>query len=490
MLTCRLVCASAALLCDGCGAFSIQVCANTPVLLFVEGSGAAGAYLSMGSRVAGMGAIGAAGTAQGGPGGLCHAAATAGRDGALPLMIERAPVEAVADAQPGLCVAPWLAEYHAAAAHRDVDGFTEYFERVTRAVECAAHFVAGRSLSEAALEAREAAAASKAATSDSKGPSDQGGQSNSNGDTAPVAALAAKQSKAASESDELVGVPSRQQLMREQGVIDGLVDLLEVLSDLIEAARGSGAGHKARRLMRLMAAFCKVVFRALHHMIAGNAVNQLYVADRFPVLISYLGSGATAMRCVTELLNNLEIQENKVSSREIDLFIGMLRAGGINHTLMTVLGALCSCQDQGIDSNQTMLTGVLLLRSEDLLVKFFVGDPDEEPVAAAARAAKRALAAAEGEDEAQADPVGELLVHCPGERLSQRVSALREGTLRYFIAQVRLSRALAATCCSRHCSRPVFSTLRRLIGIGTSLVFPSLLTPTNPLSVHPFPSRQ
>ena len=85
-----------------------------------------------------------------------------------------------------------------------------------------------------------------------------------------------------------------------------------------------------------------------------------------------LATGGTAMRCVTELLNNLEIQENKVSSREIDLFIGMLRAGGINHTLMTVLGALCSCQDQGIDSNQTMLTGVLLLRSEDLLVKFFV----------------------------------------------------------------------------------------------------------------------
>jgi hypothetical protein len=146
-------------------------------------------------------------------------------------------------------------------------------------------------------------------------------------------------------------------------------------------------------------------FETLRVSLNNSPSNQLYVSDRFKVLLAYAdgstdvghnqrpeghnanGAGSTdpsdkasgssgefAMRCITEMLNNREIQETKVSKGEMDLFVQVLRRTHNNYMVLKLLAAFCTCQGSAVSKNQTLLGRMLLdqhmvtVRSEDQVV--------------------------------------------------------------------------------------------------------------------------
>ena len=67
-------------------------------------------------------------------------------------------------------------------------------------------------------------------------------------------------------------------------------------------------------------------FRLLYYCILDNPINQLYCADNLPVLLAHLSNQPLAGQCVTEMLSkNQELQETKITTREIAIFVGKLR---------------------------------------------------------------------------------------------------------------------------------------------------------------------
>jgi inositol 1,4,5-triphosphate receptor type 3 len=172
--------------------------------------------------------------------------------------------------------------------------------------------------------------------------------------------------------EEDVGVkvkPHRQRLLKEQTILDVMLDILESCNPLVkQIAQGLFSDNAVSAIVTV----CKLTFKVLRYSSMNNCENQLYIADRFHVMISYLDTGSLAMQTLSEMLNtNPTIQEDKVGEDEIKEFIDMLRkssSGSSALTIINLLRALCSCQGEGIDSNQCMLADELLMgQAEDLL---------------------------------------------------------------------------------------------------------------------------
>jgi hypothetical protein len=93
--------------------------------------------------------------------------------------------------------------------------------------------------------------------------------------------------------------------------------------------------------------------------ILNNPRNQLYVADRFPVILSQVQEHRLAVLCVEELLKeNLNILQTKVRQREIDIFVELLAQYEMSVTFLRLLQCTCSCP-MGVDATQRMVTHAL-----------------------------------------------------------------------------------------------------------------------------------
>ncbi len=99
--------------------------------------------------------------------------------------------------------------------------------------------------------------------------------------------------------------------------------------------------------------------KVLLNVIVNNPKNQLYVADRFPVLLSQVQEHRVAVLCVEELLKeNLSILQTKVRQREIDIFVELLAQYEMSVTFLRLLQSTCSCP-MGVDATQRMVTHAL-----------------------------------------------------------------------------------------------------------------------------------
>lgn len=66
------------------------------------------------------------------------------------------------------------------------------------------------------------------------------------------------------------------------------------------------------------------------------------------------------MACITEMMDNPVVQEEKIGDKEIKVFMDMLRKTTLNATILRVLQAICTCRGVAIRSNQTRLAKVVL----------------------------------------------------------------------------------------------------------------------------------
>jgi len=96
----------------------------------------------------------------------------------------------------------------------------------------------------------------------------------------------------------------------------------------------------------------------------------MYVADFMPVLLAHLSGQPLAGKCVTEMLaSNMELQETKIGTREIAIFVEKLRSSKMNAMYLQLLKACCSCQGNGVDGNQCKVTDMLYSNTADVIIQ-------------------------------------------------------------------------------------------------------------------------
>jgi hypothetical protein len=204
-------------------------------------------------------------------------------------------------------------------------------------------------------------------------------------------------------------IPRRQQLLQEQGVVKQLLDIIECLHELkTKLKKGptsrpvasdddprsvdrEGPGSEPLEVAEantshshvphsraiddvdfsiLLNELGEACFRTLRVLLIKAPLNQLFVSERFKVLLASVEQGETALSCITEMLeNNRTVHDTKVSSEEIDLFVGMLRRTQWNAMVLNMLGAFCSCMGTAVKKNQCMVAQKMLTDHPDVLAQ-------------------------------------------------------------------------------------------------------------------------
>jgi hypothetical protein len=170
----------------------------------------------------------------------------------------------------------------------------------------------------------------------------------------------------------------RQKLFCDQGTLEILIRMIHSLQFLSDRADDGPKLTKTKAkttdeeqmMLRMGRGILEKCFNLLFWCISDNPANQMYVADHMPVLLSHLGGQPLAGKCVTEMLaSNMELQETKIGTREIAIFVDKLRFSKMNSMYLQLLKACCSCQGNGIDANQCKVTEFLFSNTADVIIQ-------------------------------------------------------------------------------------------------------------------------
>ena len=166
----------------------------------------------------------------------------------------------------------------------------------------------------------------------------------------------------------------RQNLLREQGVLEILLQIIHKLIPLSskmdqlirDSAPMDGLPEPMKQLFAMSANVLQCCLSVIYNSIRDNTDTQLYVANFMPILLAHLNAHPLAGTCVTEMLNNnMELQETKIGDREITIFIEKLKESKYNGMYLRLLQSCCSCQGDGVDGNQRMVVLKMLEDTKD-----------------------------------------------------------------------------------------------------------------------------
>ena len=170
----------------------------------------------------------------------------------------------------------------------------------------------------------------------------------------------------------------RQNLMRDQGILEialRIINKLIPITDRYEVVKANANNKKyivSEAQTTLISSGLLILskcFDLIYYCIVDNPENQIYVADFMPVLLAHLNSQPLAGRCVTEMLSkNMELQETKIGTREIQIFVDKLRSSKMNAMYLNLLQACCSCEGDGVDGNQRKVVTMLFSNTNDIII--------------------------------------------------------------------------------------------------------------------------
>lgn len=170
-------------------------------------------------------------------------------------------------------------------------------------------------------------------------------------------------------------VLARQKLAREQGLIDMLLAIVRNLVPLSIKSEKVGIGtvkstEHIQQLLLMGSDILSSCFTILIKCMKDNAENELYMADSMHILLLHLSYHPLAGKCVTSMLsNNMDLQETKIGTREVSIFVDKLRTSKFNSMYLQLLQSCCSCQGNGVDGNQCKIANMLFSASaSDVLV--------------------------------------------------------------------------------------------------------------------------
>ena len=146
---------------------------------------------------------------------------------------------------------------------------------------------------------------------------------------------------------DLLATKRRQKLLQEQGILDNLLAMIHRLKPISEKLEAQANANKTTAMaftdeenavISMGNLVLELCFNLMYFCILGNPRNQIYIADNLPVLLAHLGNQPLAGQCVTEMLSkNEELQETKITTREIDIFVGKLRNSKMNPMYLQLL---------------------------------------------------------------------------------------------------------------------------------------------------------
>ena len=173
----------------------------------------------------------------------------------------------------------------------------------------------------------------------------------------------------------------RQVLVREVGILQIAVLILDKLIKIsVEGDKfqlmTKGTSKAIKKLQPEIPPYLNMgklilhqIFAVVYQSIRDNPLNQIYVADFLPVLLTHLGTQEYAGKCVNEMLSkNMTLQETKIGKREITIFITKLRASKMNPMYLKLLQSCCSCQGEGVDTNQVKVADLLFEDLNDVII--------------------------------------------------------------------------------------------------------------------------
>lgn len=171
----------------------------------------------------------------------------------------------------------------------------------------------------------------------------------------------------------------RQDIVREQGFLLTMLDLIRNLVFISERPESSG-GKSATKLSseteimyRMANTVLNQSFITLYSMIENHHENQMFVADDLQVLLRHISGQPVACKCVAEMLgNNVELQETKVGDAEMDIFIEKLKGSKMNAMYLNLLQSCCSCMGDGVDGNQCKVAEKLFQEASDIIIQLHI----------------------------------------------------------------------------------------------------------------------
>ena len=175
----------------------------------------------------------------------------------------------------------------------------------------------------------------------------------------------------------------RQNMIREQGLLQILLSMANKLILVSEATditvpekSQTPKTEEFQQLIEMGAEVLDSCFQLLYESLVDNSRNQMYVADFLPVILAHLGEQPFAGKCITEMLStNMELQENKIGKREISIFVEKLRRSRLNPMYFDLIKSCCSCEGNGVDTNQCRLTEMIFSNLNDVVIQIH---PDEK----------------------------------------------------------------------------------------------------------------
>ena len=170
----------------------------------------------------------------------------------------------------------------------------------------------------------------------------------------------------------------RQSLVRERGLLEVCLKIVNKLISITEKVENaeklgqkfSSFSEDEQQMIRMSNDILQRILQIIYSAIKNNPRNQMYVADHMPVLLAHLGGQSLAGSCVTEMLgNNMELQETKITEREINIFVDKLRTTKMNAMYLRLLQSCCSCQGNGVDDNQCKVADALFSNTTDIIIQ-------------------------------------------------------------------------------------------------------------------------
>jgi hypothetical protein len=173
----------------------------------------------------------------------------------------------------------------------------------------------------------------------------------------------------------------RQSMLRELGVLEAtmrIVNKLKPITEMYDTAQNSKNKKKGlldaeQQIVKFGGMLLSAVLDVVYYCILDNTENQMYVADYLPDLLAHLSSQPLAGKCVTAMLStNMELQETKITRREISIFIDKLRGSKMNSMYLNLLQSCCSCEGNGVDGNQCKVAEMLFEDTNDVIITMIV----------------------------------------------------------------------------------------------------------------------
>ncbi|GMH52463.1 hypothetical protein TrRE_jg12234, partial [Triparma retinervis] len=171
-------------------------------------------------------------------------------------------------------------------------------------------------------------------------------------------------------------VRSRQQLFREQNILDCCMQLLRTFAITRDEMHLFKKTRENETLLKkVIENVSKSCFWLIFCSMYENDTNQMSIANNLAIILRHVSTSTLATKCVVEMLgSNMELQEEKVTSREIKIFVEMISKSKMNANYINLLRATCNCNGEGVDGNQGLVVEKFFEKQSKLTIKLDLDD--------------------------------------------------------------------------------------------------------------------